>query len=120
MQSITDTRQLNRGESYILTREDVVDVEVEENQQAICVPWFDASSGKAFKSVAEGVEEALAVVPGPNGIALACFKDGALEVPGLLNDTIVDVQSQEEKRGTKRTTQDSIIMFLRLLMCVCV
>ena len=114
MQSITDTSQLKHGESYTLTSEDVLDVEVEEDQQVTAVPWFDASTGKAFKNAADGVEEALAVVPGPNGIAIECFQSGAMEVPGHLNSDVVEVQNGEEKKVLTRAAEVIIIHYVMM------
>ncbi len=56
------------------------------------------------------MEEALAVVPGPKGIALACFASGSQEISGLTNDALGsktgEVEGEKDGKGTKRKLQD--------------
>ena len=45
--------------------------------------------GKAYRQGLDQIEEALGVVPGPNGIVMACFLNGPpLEITGIMNEVL--------------------------------
>ena len=98
------------GGSYLFIEADVEDddcISIEEGGIAIAVPWYDAASGKAHKDKgAAGVVEALGVIPGPRGIALAIFEDEPpQELPGITNDVVEAVFKEElpkQKRVSKK------------------
>ena len=88
------------GGSYLFIEAEAEDddcISIEEGGIEIAVPWYDAASGKAYKDKgAAGVVEALGVIPGPRGIALAMFEDEPpQEIPGITNDVAEAVFKDE-------------------------
>ena len=74
------------------------------------MPGVGGKRGKAFRQGPNGKEEALAVIEGPKGIALAVFVDGPpQEIHGLTNKALLAINSSEQiapapetRRGGKR------------------
>ncbi len=60
------------------------------------LPWWDAGEGKAYKQGRDKPEQAIAIIPGPNKMALAVFANCApQEVPGLTNAAWEKLQSKD-------------------------
>ena len=63
-------------------------------------PWYDVIKDKGYRQIPgqAAPEEALGVVPGPEGIALACFATCfPLEIPGVSNDMLPSKAKVMEK-----------------------
>ena len=53
------------------------------------------------------------MVPGPGGIAIACFPDGTQEIPGLTNDAVANhadgaKEAPADKKGVKRPLKEAL------------
>ena len=110
-EEIIDASQFKQGGSYIFSRpSEVIELDVGEGGAGCSLPWYDVRTRKAYKQGIAGTEEALVVVPGPNGVALACFASSApLEVPGLSNaalatDTADDHGAKDERQKDALST----------------
>ena len=70
------------------------------------VPWWDAGTCKAYKKGPTGPEEALSIVEGPEGNALAVFITGSPQkLPGLTNETWRELKGAPER--VKRKSCDA-------------
>ena len=79
------------GGSYLFVEaEDDDRISIDEEGVANAVPWYDVASGKAFKDTgSDGVVEALGVIPGPRGIAMAVFEnEPPQEIPSITNEVV--------------------------------
>ena len=85
-------------------------VEVEADMIKCKVPWWDPSDGKgkAYREGADKPEEALGIIEGARGIALAVFPDGPVEVPGLTNAAWEALQAQGAAAIIKKTVQPNV------------
>ena len=61
------------------------------------VPWWDAGTAKAYRKGMKEPEEALSIIEGPDGIALAVFITGSPQkIPGLTNKSWTKLQTTPE------------------------
>ena len=90
------------------------EVQLEAEKGNIPLPWYDAFKNKAYIQDGESIAESIGIIPGENGIALACFKHAPpTEIPGLSNDAIQGAgdtsgrpAKEEWKRCLKRPASD--------------
>ena len=82
-------------------------VEVEYDPPKCNVPWWDAGDcpPKAYREGDKGPEEALGIIEGPKGIALAVFPDGPTELPGLTNAALKALQT----KGDAEVPEESVL-----------
>jgi hypothetical protein len=59
------------------------------------IPWYNPKTGKAYRKSGTKTETSIAVVPGPQGIAMAIFMNSLpVELTGILNSVLIGEKNE--------------------------